>query len=87
MPEWLVKVLQEMSSEFSQQQSLNGLHTSSGEKMNDTDWMALAEIYQKIMDVVIGYRTSAVSAGFDPAVADHMAAQLHTFILQKMLAP
>lgn len=54
--------------------------------MDDADWMSLADVYQKIMDVVIGYRTSAVSAGFDPSMADHMAAQLHTVMLQKLFA-
>lgn len=93
MPEWLRQVLQQMSSESYLQQSLNEPLTSLNESnkessvtMDDADWMSLADVYQKIMDVVIGYRTSAVSAGFDPSMADHMAAQLHTVMLQKLFA-
>lgn len=93
MPEWLRQVLQQMYLESSQQRSLNEQVTSLNESnkessvmMDDADWMSLAEVYQKIMDVVIGYRTSAVSAGFDPSMADHMAAQLHTVMLQKLFA-
>ena len=93
MPEWLVKALSQMYSESSQQQSLNEPPSSLPEElqlppthpsMDEADWMALADIYQKILAVVIGYRTSAISGGFDSNMADHMAAQLHTVILQRL---
>lgn len=86
MPEWLRKVLEQMYSESYQQQSSNEPHTLSNASNEATvvDWMKLAEIYQNIMDVVIGYRNSAISGGFDEAMADHMAAQLHTVMLQKL---
>lgn len=50
------------------------------------NWMALSEVYQKVMDVVIGYRTSAVHGGFDPHMADYMAVQLHTAIINQLFA-
>lgn len=53
---------------------------------NTENWMVLSEVYQKVMDVVIGYRTSAVLGGFDPNMADYMAAQLHTVMLQKLFS-
>lgn len=53
---------------------------------NNENWMALGDIYQRIMDVCIGYRTTAVSGGFDPHMADYMAAQLHNVMLQKLFA-
>lgn len=51
--------------------------------MTDTDWMALAEVYNKVMDVVIGYRNTAISGGFSEDMADHMAAQLHSTMLHR----
>ena len=53
---------------------------------NTENWMALSDVYQGIMDVVIGYRNTAVSGGFDPHMADYMAVQLHTAMLQKLFA-
>ena len=54
--------------------------------MTDEDWMDLAGIYNKIMDVVIGYRNTAISGGFDTQMADHMAAQLHATMLHRFFS-
>lgn len=53
--------------------------------IKNEDWMALADVYQSIMAVVIGHRNQAVSGGFDSHMADYMAAQLHTILIQKLL--
>ena len=74
----------QMYSESSPQQFSNEPPISSAS--SSPDWMALSEIYQRVMDVVIGYRNSAVSGGFDPHMADYMAAQLHTVMLQKLFS-
>lgn len=50
------------------------------------NWMVLSEVYQKVMDVCIGYRTSAVCGGFDPHMADYMAVQLHTAMINKLFS-
>lgn len=52
--------------------------------MNDEDWLQLADVFQPLMDMVIGHRTKAVQAGFDTHMADYMAAQLHGMLLQRI---